>query len=88
MYPKGQADPSYDAVQLRLYWMLMAEEVEGHIARFREKGRQFTMTEGYEKRLKFYYSGDVPSFVKTKAAALLQELNREFGRNNIPRPTN
>lgn len=86
MRPSGYDDPNFPQVALRLYWLLMEEDMQKKIDEFREKQRSFKMAEGYYKKMKFYIARRtrVPESLKQKAWEFKKDLDRTFGRDVVP----
>lgn len=84
--PNGSADPNFHQVVLHLYWLLMDEDLQKKIDEFNEKRRNFKMTEGYYKKMKFFIARRtrVPDSLKQKAQRFKHDLDRTFGRDVVP----
>lgn len=84
--PNGISDPSIQPVPLRLYWLLMEDDLDKKITEFQTKRKEFKMAEGYYKKMKYYIAKrtSVPHTIKRKAKMLKDELDLTFGRDVIP----
>ncbi|XP_048778899.1 uncharacterized protein LOC125682402 isoform X2 [Ostrea edulis] len=84
--PNSISDPSIHQVPLRLYWLLMEDDLDKKITEFQTKRREFKMAEGYYKKMKYYIAKQtsVPHTIKRKAQMLKDELDLTFGRDVIP----
>ena len=81
--PKGEHDSSVHPVHLHLYWAIKLEDLEQDVEKYRADPRNFTVTEGYVKLLRFYLSGPVPARLKQMGTAFLHTLE-DAGKVNPP----
>lgn len=73
--PKGDRDSNVHPVLLRLYWEIKSSDLDRTIQKYQDDRRNFKVTEGFAKLLKFYHSNpDVPADIKRKGKALLSTL--------------
>ncbi|XP_061170205.1 uncharacterized protein LOC133179465 [Saccostrea echinata] len=84
--PSGDNDPRVNKVALRLYWMVMEEDLRKKMEDFKTKQINFTIPEGYYKKMKFFAArrSKVPETLKTMAARFLDDLDQIFGFGIVP----
>ncbi|XP_062571052.1 uncharacterized protein LOC134233073 [Saccostrea cucullata] len=84
--PTGENDPSVNKIALRLYWMIMEEDLRKKVEDFRTKQINFTIPEGYYKRMKFFAArrSNVPKTLKMVATRFLDDLDQTFGYRVVP----
>lgn len=84
--PDGTDDPNIPRVALRLYWLLMDEDLQNKIDEFNRNPRGFKMAEGYYRKMKFYIARRtrVPDNLKQKAQRFKNDLDRTFGHDVVP----
>lgn len=84
--PSGSDDPDFPAVALRLYWLLMEDDLDKKIADFKENGKDFKISEGYYRKMRFYIARRtrVPESIKRKAKMLKNKMDETFGHDVIP----
>lgn len=84
--PKSERDPDIHPVHLYLYWLVQEHDLDSTIARFEDEPRNYRVTEGFYKWIKFCTKGPVPERMKAKAKAHLQRMDAVFGKGKIPTP--
>lgn len=84
--PDGIDDPNIPRVALRLYWLLMDEDLQNKIDEFNKKPRCFKMADGYYRKMKFFIARRtrVPGNLKQKAQRFKNDLDRTFGQDVVP----
>lgn len=85
--PEGVNDPAYPSVVMELYWKLMRAELDSTMARLQQQGRSFRIVEGYYRKIKFFMgrNSPVPHDLKMKAKTFIQNTDKIFGKNVIPK---
>ncbi|XP_061170113.1 piRNA biogenesis protein EXD1-like [Saccostrea echinata] len=84
--PKSTYDDNFPRNVLRLYWILMEEDLDRKCDAFEENRKDFKMKKGYYQKMKFFVAKgtDVPGDLKQKARRFKRGLDAQFGRDKVP----
>ncbi|XP_056009730.1 piRNA biogenesis protein EXD1-like isoform X1 [Ostrea edulis] len=85
--PSSTYDDDFPEIVLRLYWILMEEDLERMYDLLADKGKDFKMKDHYYRKIKYFIARgtDVPVVLKEKARKLKRRLDSTFGRDVVPR---
>ena len=82
--PKGEHDPEIHPVHLYLYWLIKENDLDSTIERFQADKKNYAVTEGFQKWLKFCSSGNVPKRMKDKAKNHLKKFGPNVWQRRCP----
>lgn len=82
----GTNDQRFPKNVIRLYWLLMENDIDKNCKKLIEKGNEFTMKGWYYKRIIKYLGigEDVPVPLKQSAWTFKKQLDETFGRDVVP----